>query len=133
MKQKNHELILAIATDDEKHFIKRHFGDARIYLIYQLDESGWVFLKKVLNESEEEKMHADPVKAGSITGILKTEGVQVLASKAFGPNIKRMIRKFVCVLVPDESIESGMDSIKRNYSSILEKWEQGDGRTYLKI
>jgi predicted Fe-Mo cluster-binding NifX family protein len=133
MNQQNNGLTLAIATDDEKHLITRHFGDAKSYLIYQMDESGWVFLKKVLNKSEEEKIHADPVKAGSISGILKAEGVQVLVSKAFGPNIKRMIRKFACVLLSDESIETGLESLKRNYPAVLEKWEEGDGRSHLKI
>ena len=133
MKQKSNELILAIATDDEKHFITRHFGDAENYLIYSLDSSGWLFLKKVENQSEEEKMHADPAKAGSITGILKKEGVQVLVSRAFGPNIKRMIKKFACVLVSDDLIELGLDKLKLNYSAILEKWEQGPERSHLKI
>jgi len=133
MNLQSNELILAIATDDEKHFIQRHFGDAKSYLIYQLDESGWVFLKKLANKSEEERMHADPVKAGSITGILKEEGVQVLVSRAFGPNIKRMIKKFACVLVSEESIETGLDSMERNYSAILEKWKQGPERSHLKI
>ncbi len=133
MNQQSNGLILAIATDDEKHFIKRHFGDAESYLIYQLDEAGWAFLKKIENNSEEEKMHADPVKAGSISGVLKNEGVQVLVSKAFGPNIKRMIKKFACILVHDESIESGLDNLKLNYSAILERWKQGSERKPLKV
>ena len=133
MNQQSNGLILAIATDDEKHFIKRHFGDAESYLIYQLDEAGWIFLKKIGNSSEEETMHADPVKAGSISEVLKDEGVQVLVSKAFGPNIKRMIKKFACILVHDKSIESGLDNLTQNYSAILEKWKQGPERLHLKI
>ena len=133
MKQQHSELILAIATDDGKHFITRHFGNAGMYLIYQLDESGWTFRKKVMNTSTEEKMHADPVKAGSITGILKEEGVQVLVSRAFGPNIKRMIQKFACVLVSGGSIEQGLETLKMNYSVILERWKEGSGRAHLKI
>ena len=133
MNQQRNGLILAIATDDEKHFIKRHFGDARSYLIYQIDESGWKFLKKVKNNSEEEKMHAVPVKARSISEILKEEGVQVLASKVFGPNIKRMIKKFACILVHEETIELGLDNLKLNYSVILERWKQGSERKPLKV
>ncbi len=133
MNQQRNGLILAIATDDEKHFIKRHFGDAGSYLIYQIDESGWEFLKKVKNNSEEEKMHADPVKAGSISGILKEEGVQVLASNVFGPNLKRMIKKFACILIKEDSIELGLDTFKLNYSTILERWKQGPERKPLKV
>ncbi len=133
MNQQSIGLILAIATDDEKHFMKRHFGDAKSYLIYQINESGWEFLKKIENNSEEEKRHADPVKAGSISGILKEEGVQVLASKVFGPNIKRMIKKFACILVHEETIELGLDDIKLNYSAILERWKQGPERKPLKV
>ena len=126
-------LILAIATDDGKHLIKRHFGDAESYLIYQLTEKDCVYLKNVENRSEEEQTHADPVKAGNIARILKEDGVQILASRAFGPNIKRMIKKFACILVNEESIAQGLDKMKRNYSDILNKWDNGSERSHLKI
>jgi len=133
MNQQNKGLILAIATDDEKHFIKRHFGDAEGYMIYRLNDQEWTFLKRIENSSEEEQGHADPVKARSISGILKDEGAQILVSRVFGPNIKRMIKKFACVLIKEGSIEQGLDNLRNNYSVILEKWEEGSERSALKI
>ncbi len=133
MKQLSNGLTLAVASDDGKHFIKRHFGDAESYLVYNLDKKGWTFVKKIVNSSEEERSHADPVKAGSIAGILKQEGVQVLVSPVFGPNIKRMIKKFACILMNEKTIEQGLDNLVSRYSAILEKWETGSERTALKL
>ncbi len=133
MSRQSEGLVLAIATDDEKHFIKRHFGDAECYLIYRYTDESWVFLKKIVNSSEEEQSHADPVKAGSIAKILKKEGAQVLVSKVFGPNIKRMIKNFACVLIHEVSIELGLEKMKDNYQAIVDAWNNGSERSPLKI
>ena len=133
MSRQKNGLILAIATDDEKHFIKRHFGDADRYLIYQLNKENLIFIKKIINNSEEEQSHSDPVKAGSIAKILKEEGTQVLVSRVFGPNIKRMIKKFACVMIHEVSIEQGLEKMKVNYSAIVDAWNNGSERVPLKI
>lgn len=133
---KNHEeLIVGIATDDERHFITRHFGDAERYLIYRLTEDGYEFLKIVRNTTaeEDEEVHADPVKAGSIAKVLKAEGTQVLASRVFGPNIKRMIKKFACVIIQEDLINQGLVKLQENFSAILERWEQGEERKHIKL
>ncbi len=128
-------LVIAIATDDDKYYINRHFGDAERYLIYRLTDTNCEYLKKIENTTEEEsdKIHADPVKAGSIAKILKAEGVQVLVSKAFGPNIKRVIKKFACVLVREKQIKLSWENLIKNYATIKQKWEEGEGRKHMRI
>jgi len=44
-------------------------------------------------------MHGDPEKAKATSSVL--EGVDVLVGKKFGPNLPRLVRKFVCVVVED--------------------------------
>jgi len=97
----------AFATDNGKTFMSRHFGDAGFFDIYSIDENSFCLIKKVINSSEEENRdnHADPEKAKSISGILLKENVNTVVSRIFGPNIKRISEKFVCVLMDDIHIE----------------------------
>jgi len=85
------KLKVAFATDDGKTFMGRHFGDARFYDIYELDEDQASFIKRIENTvDEEEDVHADPKKAKGISTLLLDEKVAVVVSKIFGPNIKRI-------------------------------------------
>lgn len=114
---------VACATDDGKNFIKDHFGDARQFDIYVEDGTGFVFLGSVMNTSPEEKVHADPKKAQGITGLLKSRGVKVLVNMAFGPNITRIRKNFIPVVVTAHDLQSGlvqvagqMDNIRKQLS-----------------
>ncbi len=125
---------VAFATDDGKTFMGRHFGDAERYYIYEIDNENDEFIKKIDNSTEEEEdIHADPKKAGSITKLLKQEKVQVVVSKVFGPNIMRIKKKFVCILIKEKSIENSIDIIKSNYLKISKEWESGENRNFLKL
>jgi predicted Fe-Mo cluster-binding NifX family protein len=94
-------LTVAFATDDGETFMNRHFGDADRFLLYRISPSNVEFLKETRNSTEEddESIHADLKKAGSISRLLKQEKVQVVVSKVFGPNIKQIKTKFVCLLM----------------------------------
>jgi len=86
----------------------------------------------VENNSEEEKMHSDPKKAKSITSILEKESVQVLVSNAFGGNIVRMKKKFVCIKCNNyDLIEDSFSVIIKNFDLILAEWEKGEDRNFL--
>ena len=128
------KLKVAFATDDGKTFMGRHFGDAEQYYIYEIDNENAKFINKIDNTTEEEEdVHADPKKAGSITKLLKQEKVQVVVSKVFGPNIRRIKRKFVCLLIKEQSIENSIGIIKNNLPKINEEWEIGENRNFLKL
>ena len=128
------KLKVAFATDDGKTFMGRHFGDAEQYYIYEIDNENAKFINKIDNTTEEEEdVHADPKKAGSITKLLKQEKVQVVVSKVFGPNIRRIKRKFVCLLIKEQSIENSIGIIKNNLPKIIEEWEIGENRNFLKL
>ena len=127
------KLKVAFATDNNKTFMDRHFGDAEYYHVYEIDEKKSELINIIKNTTEEEDVHADPKKAGSIAKLLKQENVQIVVSKIFGPNIKRIKKKFVCILMKQNSIENGIDVIKTNFLTIAGEWEIGENRKHLSL
>ncbi|MEA2096899.1 MAG: NifB/NifX family molybdenum-iron cluster-binding protein [Candidatus Cloacimonadota bacterium] len=125
------KLKIAFATDDGKTFMGRHFGDAEHYYIYEIDDKNSKFIKKIDNTTEEEDMHADPKKAKGISNLLLEENVSVVVSKIFGPNIKRIKKKFVCIVVKDEELDVGIRKVCESIGKIYEEWEKGEERKHL--
>ena len=126
------KLRVAFATDDGKTFMGRHFGDARFYDIYELDGDQASFIKRIENTvDEEEDVHADPKKAKGISTLLLDEKVAVVVSKIFGPNIKRIKKKFVCIVVRDNEIDVGLKKICNNIEKIYIEWEKGKERKHI--
>ncbi len=113
--------------------MNRHFGDADYYYIYEIDEDKAEFILEIANNSIEEEKHADPKKAKSIVKILKEEDVQVGVNLQFGPNIKRVKKHFVPVLIDTESIKEGLNKLQKNYHELKKLWEQGEKRSYFKF
>ena len=127
-------MIAAIATDDGITTNQRHFGDAAIYNIYEIDEEGHRFLKKIDNSSEiEEESHADPRKARSVAEMLSAENVNIAVAQVFGPNLKRIKSKFVCIIVKDLEISAVIQKVKSDYTAIEEEWKKGSERSHLRL
>jgi predicted Fe-Mo cluster-binding NifX family protein len=126
------KIRVAFATDNGKTFMGRHFGDADFYDIYEIDGNKANFIKRIDNNvDEEEEVHADPQKAKGISKLLLDENVNVVVSKIFGPNIKRIKKKFVCIVVKDEEIEEGINKICTNIEKIYNEWKKGEERQHL--
>lgn len=128
-------MIIAIATDDGKNLIKRHFGDANQYLLYDIKETGSVFLKKIDNaiEVKEDETHGDPRKSKSVQDLLGVENVRIVANRAFGANIQRIKKHFVCVVSSENTVSETLDLCRRNFRRIHSEWEKGESRNYLRI
>ncbi len=126
------KLRVAAATDDGKNFVGRHFGDADFFHVYDISPEGAEFVLSIENKiEEEEESHADPKKAKGIVGILKKQGVHVGMTRVFGPNIKRIKSKIVCVLTTHESVSAGLDLICDNFKMVVEEWDKGEDRNFL--
>ncbi|MCD6177207.1 MAG: dinitrogenase iron-molybdenum cofactor biosynthesis protein [Candidatus Cloacimonetes bacterium] len=125
------KLKVAFATDDGKTFMGRHFGDAEHYYIYEIDNGNAKFIKIIDNTTEEEDMHADPKKAKGVSSLLLEEDVSVVVSKIFGPNIKRIKKKFVCIVVKDEELDVGIRKVCESIGKIYEEWKKGEDRKHL--
>jgi predicted Fe-Mo cluster-binding NifX family protein len=126
---------VVFATDDGKIFMDRHFGDSKYYDLYEISEIDSKFVKRIINTTEEdnEEIHADPKKAKGVSQLFKNENIKVLVSKVFGPNIKRINTKFVCVLMNDKTIQEGISKIQKQLNILEKEWEKGEERNYLNI
>jgi predicted Fe-Mo cluster-binding NifX family protein len=125
------KIIAAFATDDGTTFMDRHFGDAGQYVIYEIYADDSRLIKAIGNTTEEEQQHADPNKAQGVTGLFKHDKVQVLVSKKFGGNINRMKKKFLCILMNDESIRQSIVRIQENFDSVSRELKKGEERHFL--
>jgi len=127
--------ICAVASNDGINYTDTHFGDAKCYILYEITSASGEFVKIITNatEHDKEEIHADPQKAGSVVNMLKKENVQVVASGVFGPNIKRIKSKFVCLLIDQGSISNSIPHIINNYNAIAEEWNKGEKRSYLNL
>lgn len=126
-------LRIACATDDGEKFVSRHFGDADFYYIYELNDKKTEFITKIDNNSVEEEEHADPKKAKSIIRILKEKNVNCGVSCAFGPNIKRVKKHIVPIIMGNSSIEKALRTLVLNFAVIEESWNKGKDREHLKF
>lgn len=129
------ELITAFATDDGKLFMDRHFGDAKYFDIYRISSNDTELIKRIDNTTEEEnkEIHADPNKAKGISELLKKENVQVVVSKFFGPNIKKIKKNFVCIIMSKKNIPESIAYIQDFFDIIVKKWKKGENRLIIKI
>ncbi len=130
------KLITAFATDDGKSFIDRHFGDADFYDIYEISSLEVKLLKRIDNSTEEdddEDGHGDPVKAQGVTGMLKEEGVQMNVSRVFGPNLKRIKKKFLCILAGQTNIEESIKILQGKFPTLIAEWEVGEERNFIRL
>ncbi|MDC7238666.1 MAG: NifB/NifX family molybdenum-iron cluster-binding protein [Sphaerochaetaceae bacterium] len=124
-------LIVAFGSNDGIRFTDRHFGDSNKFYIYEINEHKVNFIKQIVNNSEEEKIHADPKKAGSIAKILKNEKVNVVVSKHFGANILKIKKNFVCILANCDNIDTTIENIKSNNKFINNIYLDGEDRGYI--
>ncbi len=126
-------MIIAVATDDGKKTIERHFGDAEYYNIYELVNGKFQLIDQVVNTTEEEEMHADPVKAKGIVELLVEKNVEVGITKVFGPNIKRVKKHFVPVLVSKETIEESLEIVLNSLDIIEEEILKAEKRGHIDL
>ena len=125
----------AFATDDGKRFNNRHFGDADRYAIYEIGKDGYRFVEKIENSSTEEsgEVHADPEKARSVASLLLERDVNTAVSRIFGPNIKRMRKRFVCLLMDDMPLEKAAELVREHFEAIEVEWQKGEERGHIRL
>ena len=126
-------MIIAFATDDGKKTIERHFGDAIYYNIYEVINGKFKMIDQIVNTTEEEEMHADPVKAKGIVDLLVEKNVEVGVTKVFGPNIKRVKKHFVPVLVSKETIEESLEIVLNSLDIIEEEILKAEKRGHIDL
>lgn len=129
----NKTWICAFPTNDGNHLVNEHFGEAEYFDLYRIGKEEITFLKRIENQSPEERGHGDPNKAKKITQILKKENVQLILSRKFGGNIFRMLSQFSCVRVQDNEITSMTQKVQKQIDLVESNWEMGENRKMIQF
>jgi predicted Fe-Mo cluster-binding NifX family protein len=118
------QLLCAFASDDGINFCETHFGDAKFYLLYAISKDRIEYIEQIDNTSIKLENHAAPEKAKSVSSLLKKKNVQVLVSRIFGPNIKRVKAHFVPVIVKKREIQEAIIIVRDNLNEIEREWKK---------
>ena len=142
-------MIIAIAmaeTDaDNDTLAKGHFGSAPQFRLFKMDATSVTYLRSVDNprgpaspegpdaHSHEGHHHGqgDGHQGHGIGRLLGDEGVQVMVSRAFGANIKRMRQRFLPVVVRSERVDDAVAMLQAHWVQIEQHWNQGSERKHL--
>lgn len=130
-------LVVAFATLDGDAIPKGHFGEAPRFDFYRLTAVSATRVGTVTNprtgELQGHPPHADSGghKGGGTGRLLGTHGAQVMVSRAFGSNIKRMRRRFLPVKLNLENVDDAISLLQANWPLVQAYWLQGAGRKHL--
>ena len=109
---------IAFATEDKKTLYQDHFGDADMYIIYDVSKSEIKYYDSikntVKNTSNEHENENHGKKAKQILNLFRSHHVDALANKAFGRNIKK-IRKEILPVISRMSLIEDVTQIIQNH------------------
>ena len=126
------KLLVAFGTDDGKNFNNDHVGMAKYFHVYEFSNGKEQLVEKRGNvrfTGDETIKHGDPEKARATSSVLK--GMDVIVGKKFGPNLPRLLEKFVCILVKTSSITTAIEAIHNNMDRIAEERDKEEGRKHI--
>jgi len=126
------EFLIAFGTDDGENLNNDHVGMARYFHIYEFSNGKEKIVEKRENvrfNGDETMKHGDPEKARATSSVL--QGVDVLVGKKFGPNLPRLLGKFVCILVRTNTIATAIEAIHSNIDRVVEEKYKKGGRKHI--
>jgi predicted Fe-Mo cluster-binding NifX family protein len=127
------ELLSAFGTDEEQYLkADDHVGMSRYFALYKISASGQEFVELRENskyKGRENLAHGDPQKAQATTSAL--EGIHVLVGRRFGPNLPRLLAKFLCVVVRTETIADAVRIVQANLNAVVAEYGKGEDRKHL--
>jgi len=126
------ELLIAFGTDDGKNFNNDHVGMAKYFYVYRFSNGREKLVKRRENvkfKGDESMKHGDPEKAKATSSVL--ENVDVLVGRRFGPNLPRLLKKFVCIVVRTDTIANAIEAVHNNMDLVVEQKNKGEGRKHI--
>jgi predicted Fe-Mo cluster-binding NifX family protein len=126
------KFLIAFGTDDGKDLNNDHVGMAQYYYVYEFSNGKEELVEKRENtrfKGDETMKHGDPEKAKVTSSVL--EGVDVLVGRKFGPNLPRLLGRFVCVLVRTNTLTSAIGTVHNNIDRITEERNKEEGRKHI--
>ncbi|MBN1251630.1 MAG: NifB/NifX family molybdenum-iron cluster-binding protein [Bacteroidales bacterium] len=124
------ELIFAFALNNENIFGKKHFGDAEKFLIYKVNNDEIILYEEAENpfiNFNEEQEHGSKLKAKAIIKFLKEKNVNVLVSRQFGRNIKRINSYFIPIIIYSDETNDAIQAINKHLHWIKDELKNSSG------
>lgn len=125
------KIIAAIGLKNDNELTDEHFGDSVYFDIYELTENSIKYIKRINNVKVEERMHGDPNKANAIGGLLKE--VDILVAFRMGPNILRMKKRFVPVIINTQDIKKVEKTLVLNFDKISKEVNRTGEKNYITL
>ncbi|MDY6837719.1 MAG: NifB/NifX family molybdenum-iron cluster-binding protein [Thermodesulfobacteriota bacterium] len=126
------ELLIGFSTDDGEHMINDHAGQAKYFDVYSFSGGKAQFLERRTNskyKGNEALRHGDPKKAQATLAAL--EGLHVLVARTYGPNLPRLLKKLLCVVIRTQKVSDAVEVMKGNAKRVREEYEKGEARRHL--
>ncbi len=117
---------VAISTEDEIQITRDHFGEGKLFLIYEINREGYKLIEKRKNSTPPEEEHGSREKARGISSILGD--VDVLLGFQFGPNILRIKDKFLPIVSREMQIKDALKIFLQHYISIEKELHSPRGK-----
>ena len=126
-------LLIAISTNDGENLVlDEHAGMAKYFDVYRFGDGDPEFVERRENSKyggDETMKHGDPKKAKSSMEALGD--VDAWASPRFGPNLVRLIKKMVCIVVRVQTVAQAVELIAANLDRVAEESAKGEERKHL--
>ena len=125
-------MLIAFGTDDGENLNNDHVGMAKHLYVYRFSNGKEELVERgetVKFKGDESMKHGDPEKARATSSVL--ENVDILVGRKFGPNLPRLLKKFVCVVVRTYTISSAIEAAHNNMDRIVEVRNKGEDRKHI--
>jgi len=127
------ELLVAFSTHDGENLVTDdHAGMAKYFDVYKFSDGEAEFVERRENSKyggDETLRHGDARKAKASLGAL--EGLDVWVNKRFGPNLPRLLKKILCVVVRVDTVPEAMELVKQSLNAVAEECAKAEDRKHL--
>ncbi len=127
------EILVAFSTHDGENLVTDdHAGMATYFDVYRFTEDDVEFVERRENSKyggDETLQHGDPKKANKSLDALG--GVDAWANPRFGPNLPRLLKKILCVVVRVSTVQEGVELVRRHLEAVATECGNGEDRRHL--
>jgi predicted Fe-Mo cluster-binding NifX family protein len=126
------ELLIGISSNDGQNLLEDHVGNSKYFYVYRFTEQGESFVERRKNikfHEDESIKHGDPGKAQATAEVLK--GLDAITGLRFGPNINRLLKKYVCIIIKRRTVEEAITVLRVHIEHIVQAKEKGENRKHL--
>ena len=122
------KIRLAFAVNRAEVFEQKHFGEAEKFLIYKWEATQLVFQQAIENPIFQTTLERhSPEKAELLISLLKEQRINILVSRQFGGNIKKVNAFFIPVQIGSSTPEESIPILKKQMRWIEEELLQNAG------